>query len=71
VDENDNLLNPIADRYDIIKEHMPLDVFMNASAFFLSKIKQSMLISVQILRTRKVIEKMLSRPNLRGKKAST
>jgi len=70
VDENDNLLNPIADRYEIIKEHMPLDVFMNASAFFLSKIKQSMQISVQILRTRKVIEKMLSPLNLRGKKAS-
>jgi len=71
VDENDNLLNPIADRYDIIKEHMPLDVFMNASAFFLSKIKQSMQISVQILRTKMAIEKMLNPLNLRGKKAST
>jgi len=71
VDENDNLLNPIADRYEIIKEHMPLDVFMNASAFFLSKIKQSMQISVQILRTKMVIEKMLSPLSLRGKKAST
>ena len=70
VDENDNLLNPIADRYEIIKEHMPLDVFMNASAFFLTKIKQSMLISVQKARARKTIEKMLSLLSLRGKKAS-
>jgi hypothetical protein len=70
VDENDNLLNPIADRYEIIKEHMPLDVFMNASAFFLSKIKQSMQISVQILKTRKTIEKILNLLNLHGKKAS-
>jgi hypothetical protein len=71
VDENDNLLNPIADRYEIIKEHMPLDVFMNASAFFLTKIKQSMLISVQKARARKTIEKMLSPLNLLGRKAST
>ena len=70
VDENDNLLNPIADRYEIIKEHMPLDVFMNASAFFLTKIKQSMLISVQKARARKTIERMLSPLSLRGKKAS-
>lgn len=70
VDENDNLLNSIADRYEIIKEHMPLDIFMNASAFFLTKIKKSMLISVQKARARKTIEKMLSPLNLRGKKAS-
>ena len=70
VDDNDNLLNPIADRYEIIKEHMPLEVFMNASAFFLSKIKRSMETSVQILRTRIALEKMLSPLNLRGKKAS-
>ena len=71
VDENDNLLNPIADRYEIIKEHMPLDVFMNASAFFLTKIKQSILISIQKARARKTIEKMLSPLSSRGKKAST
>ena len=70
VDENDNLLNPIADRYEIIKEHMPLDVFMNASAFFLTKIKQSMLISVQKARARKTIEKILNPLNLLGRKAS-
>lgn len=71
VDENDNLLNPIADRYEIIKEHMPLDVFMNASAFFLTKIKKSMMLSVQKAKTRKVLEKMLSPLGSLGKKAST
>ena len=71
VDENDNLLNSIADRYEIIKEHMPLDVFMNASAFFLTKIKKSMMLSVQKAKTRKVLEKMLSPLGSLGKKAST
>ena len=71
VDENDNLLNSIADRYEIIKEHMPLDVFMNASAFFLTKIKKSMMLSVQKAKTRKVLEKMLSPLGSLGRKVST
>ena len=70
VDENDNLLNSIADRYEIIKEHMPLDVFMNASAFFLTKIKKSMMLSVQKAKTRKILEKMLSPLGSLGKKDS-
>lgn len=42
VDEHDNLINPIRDRYDDFKEHFPLDVFIQSAGFFLTKSVRSM-----------------------------
>lgn len=44
-DANGNLLYPIADRYDAFRDHLPLEVFLNASAFFLQKTERSMRLS--------------------------
>ena len=71
VDENDNLIHPIRERYNDIGDHLPLKVFLEASAFFLQKIEQSMRQSIV---TRKATEKtilILSRVGMRGKKSST
>ena len=35
VDENGNILFPIASRYELFKEHFPLDLFIRSSNFFL------------------------------------
>lgn len=40
-DENKNLINPISDRYETIKEHLPLQAYLEASAFFLSILYRS------------------------------
>lgn len=37
VDENKNIINPIAGRKDIFEQHMPLSIYMDANAFFLQK----------------------------------
>jgi hypothetical protein len=42
VDENKNLINPIVDRYDTMRDHLPLQAFLEASAFFLKKSVKSM-----------------------------
>ena len=41
-DDNGNLINPIADRKDILREHLPLQAFLEADAFFLTKLHRSM-----------------------------
>lgn len=54
-DQNGNLLYPIASRYDLFKEHFPLEVFINSSAFFLTKIERS---ARQYTETRRVEKKL-------------
>ena len=71
VDENDNLLNPIKARYNDICDHMPLQVYLEASAFFLRKIEQSMRLSMVKRKTMERTTKMLNQIGLRGKKPST
>jgi len=71
VDENDNLINPIKSRYNDIGDHMPLQVFLEASAFFLRKIEQSMRLSMVKRKSMERTIKILSRIGLRGKRPST
>lgn len=69
VDENDNLLNPIKDRYNTIQDFMTLETFLSASAFFLTCAEKSMRKStLQNQATEKVV-KALSRIGMRGKKS--
>jgi hypothetical protein len=37
-DDNGNLINPINDRYELFKDHLPLEVYLEASAFFLTQL---------------------------------
>ena len=46
-DENKNLLYPIKDRYKIFERELPLQTFIEASAFFLTKIERSMRLSTE------------------------
>lgn len=41
VDENKNLISPLYERIEEFKEHFPLPLFLDSSAFFLTKYKQS------------------------------
>ena len=69
VDENDNLIHPIRDRYNDIGDHMELKVFLEASAFFLRRTEQSMRQSmVKRIATERTIE-ILSRIGMRGKRS--
>tara|TARA_R110002012_G_scaffold5793_2_gene26871 strand:+ start:931 stop:1548 length:618 start_codon:yes stop_codon:yes gene_type:complete len=71
-DENNNLINPIADRYETIKEHLPLQAYLEASAFFLKKSERSMnlqLVRLKAQRTGRKINQRLK--SLLGRKQST
>lgn len=68
-DENKNLLYPIADRYNTIEREMELQTFLEASAFFLSKIERSMRDSMERRKATEKIVKALQ--SLRGKKQLT
>lgn len=46
-DQNGNLLYPIADRYPVFRDHFPLEVFINASAFFLTRTERSIRLSME------------------------
>lgn len=70
VDENDNLLNPIKARYNDIGDYMPLQVFLESSAFFLQKTEQSMRLSMAKRKTMERTVKILSLIGMRGKKHS-
>lgn len=65
-DENKNLLYPIADRRNIIERDMELQTFLEASAFFLTKIERSMRDSTVKRKATEKIVKVMER--LRGKK---
>ena len=65
-DENDNLLHPISERYEDFKEHFPLELFVNASAFFLLKSYKWMRTSMVKEKTKIAVTKFLNR--LRGSK---
>tara|TARA_R110000868_G_scaffold279203_1_gene539281 strand:- start:28353 stop:28952 length:600 start_codon:yes stop_codon:yes gene_type:complete len=68
-DENKNLLYPIAERYKLVERDMPLQTFLEASGFFLTKIAQSMRNSTEAQKTTEKIVKMLKPLRLlRGKK---
>lgn len=67
-DENKNLLYPIADRYKLIEKEMELQTFLEASAFFLTKIERSMRNSTEARKTTEKIVKLVQR--LHGKKQS-
>lgn len=40
-DDNGNLIHPIKDRQETIREHLPLQAYLEADAFFLSKLHRS------------------------------
>jgi len=63
MDEHDNLLYPVKDRYKDFEEHFNLEDFVNLNAFFLLKLKKSL--RLYILRAR--IKISLRRLRLRRK----
>ena len=60
MDECENLLHPISERYEDFKEHFPLSVFMNLNGFFLHKYEISAKRYILQVRLRKQIRKALS-----------
>lgn len=71
-DDNGNLINPIVDRYETIRDHLPLQAYLEASAFFLKKSEQSMslqLVRLKAQRTGMKINRKLK--SLLGRKQST
>lgn len=67
-DENKNLLHPIKDRYNIFERDMNLQTFLDASAFFLTKIEKSIRQSMENQKATERIVKILK--PLSGKKLS-
>lgn len=59
-DQNGNLLYPIADRYEVFKEHFPLEVFINSTAFFLTKIERLVRLSTETQRVERKLKKLLA-----------
>lgn len=55
-DDNKNLLYPVKDRYNIFEREMELQTFLDASAFFLTKIEKSI---KQSMVTQKATEKVV------------
>lgn len=55
-DDNKNLLYPVKDRYNIFEREMELQTFLDASAFFLTKIERSI---KQSMVTQKATEKVV------------
>lgn len=71
-DDNGNLIHPIKDRMETIKNHLPLQAFLEADAFFLSKLHKSMLQQVTDERvTMKVMNIKGRLKSLFGRKQST
>lgn len=70
VDKNDNLLHPIASRYDDFKQHFPLEVYLYLSGFFLQKFVKSANKYTAIMRVRRRV-KRLFRKKTRGTKSLT
>ena len=71
-DGNGNLINPISDRYDLFKEHFPLEVFLECNAFFLKIFEKSIslqLASLQGILLGQKIKRVLK--NLSGKRLFT
>ncbi len=71
VDENDNLLNPIRERYNDFADHMELKVFLEACAFFLRKAERSMRLSTVKQMTVERVTRSLLLLGISGKKYST
>jgi len=71
-DENGNLLHPIKDRKETIEEHLPLQAYMEADAFFLIKYHKS--IKLQVTRELAAMKGKNIRDRVKslfGKKQST
>jgi len=56
-DDNGNLIHPIKDRMKMIREHLPLQAYLEADAFFLSKLHRSMM---QQATAQRVTKKIMS-----------
>lgn len=55
-DDNENLIHPIKDRYQLFKEHFPLTTYLECASFFLQKCEKSMRLSTE---SQKAAEKIL------------
>ena len=69
VDENDNLLNPIRDRYNDIGDHMELKVFLEACAFFLRKTERSLRLSTARRIAAEKVTAILNRIGMHGRRS--
>lgn len=72
LDENDNLIHPISEREELFKEHFPLNVFVESTAFFLNyyvkSIRKSIIQELAKRQTLRVVNRLKS---MFGKRQST
>lgn len=72
VDGNENLIHPIRDRYELFKNEMPLQAYIEAKAFFLTKLQKSINRYMAKERAKKATLKVVNKINrLRGKEQLT
>ena len=71
-DENGNILNPSSSRYELFKEHFPLQTFLECRAFFLKKYERSIRLSAAKIKGEKMGTKIRSQlRGMLGRKQST
>lgn len=70
IDEQENLVHPAKDRYNLIRDHLPLEVFIQSAAFFLTCAERSMRRSILKKQHQSNTEKFLNRILSSGKMRS-
>jgi hypothetical protein len=60
VDQNGNITQPILNRYDIFAENFPLDLFVQASAFFLTRSLKLTSLMLQVETAKRVTQKKIN-----------
>ena len=71
-DDNGNIINPSSSRYELFKEHFPLQTFLECRAFFLKKYERSIRLSAAKIKGEKMGTKIRSQlRGMLGRKQST
>lgn len=71
-DENGNIINPSSSRYELFKEHFPLQTFLECRAFFLKKYERSTRLQAAKIKGEKMGLKIRSQlRGMLGRKQST
>lgn len=71
IDKNDNLLHPISERYNTFDTYMPLKVFLEASAFFLTESERSMRVYTENRKNQSLVKNLTSLNHSNGRSKST
>jgi len=71
-DTNGNILHPSSDRYELFKEHFPLQVYLECRAFFLNRYEKSIRLQVAKAKGEQMGMKIRSKlQGMLGRKQST